>query len=801
MNPSNKPMNQDMEILVAEDSLTQARHLQHILRQQGYEVRIAVNGRLALEAVRERKPALVISDVMMPEMNGYELCRSIKTDPQLSDIPVILVTTMSDPQDVIRGLESRADNFILKPYDERYLLGRLQYVLVNRELRQSEQGGMGLEIYFNGQRHFITADRLQILNLLLSTYDAAIQRNKELDTTQIRLREANAELQGLTQDLEGRVAQRTEELARSNESLQAEIGIREKAQADLQAQLARLDLLSRTTRAIGERQDLRSIFQVVIRSLEDSLPIDFGCICLYSAEEKLLTVACVGVRSAALALELALTEQARISIDRNGLGRCVQGHLVYEADITQNQFPFPRRLAQGGLSSLVIAPLIVEGRVFGVMVAARTKIDGFSSGEREFLQQLSENVAIAANQAQLNAALQKSYEDLQKTQQAALQQERLRALGQMASGIAHDINNALSPVSLYTESLLDTEINLSNRAREYLTTIQRAIDDVAKTVARMREFYRPREPQLALASVQLNTLVPQVVDLTRARWSDIPQQRGHFIRLQTALAPDLPTIMGAESEIRDALTNLIFNAVDAMPEGGTLTIRTSASQPTEEDEAQFVTVEVQDTGAGMDEETSRRCLEPFFTTKGERGTGLGLAMVYGMIERHSAEIQIQSKPGEGTTVVLKFLVSVSAPASPLPYTPASSSRALRLLLVDDDPLLIKSLRDALESEGHTVVSADGGQAGIDTFRATLTGGEPFSAVITDLGMPYVDGRQVAAAIKASSAKTPVILLTGWGQRLIEDGDTPPYVDCVLSKPPRLREIREALQQYLPAPQP
>lgn len=799
MIPSTKPIDPTLDILIAEDSLTQARHLQHILRQQGYDVRIAVNGRLALEAVRERKPALVISDVMMPEMDGYELCRSIKTDPQLSDIPVILVTTMSDPQDVIRGLESRADNFILKPYDERYLLGRLQYVLVNRELRQSEQGGMGLEIYFNGQRHFITADRLQILNLLLSTYDAAIQRNKELDTTQIRLREANTELQGLTQDLEGRVAQRTDELARSNESLQAEVGVREKAQFDLQAQLARLDLLSRTTRAIGERQDLRSIFQVVIRSLEDSLPIDFGCICLYSAEEVLLTVACVGVRSAALALELALTEQSRISIDRNGLGRCVQGHLVYEPDITQSQFPFPRRLAQGGLGSLVITPLIVEGRVFGVLVAARARVEGFSSGECEFLRQLGENVAIAANQAQLYNALQKSYEDLQKTQQAALQQERLRALGQMASGIAHDINNALSPVSLYTESLLDTEANLSTRARDYLTTIQRAIDDVAKTVARMREFYRPREPQLALAPVQLNTLVPQVVDLTRARWSDIPQQRGHFIRLQTALAPELPTVMGAESEIRDALTNLIFNAVDAMPEGGTITIRTSVSQPTEEGDVQFVTVEVQDTGIGMDEETCRRCLEPFFTTKGERGTGLGLAMVYGMIERHSAEIQVQSKLGEGTTVALKFLVSVAQPASPQAYTPAVTSHALRLLLVDDDPLLIKSLRDALQGEGHTIVSADGGQAGIDAFRAALAGGEPFSAVITDLGMPYVDGRQVAAAVKLSSAKTPVILLTGWGQRLIEDGDKPPYVDCVLSKPPRLREIREALQQYIPAP--
>src|SRR5258708_3339604 len=191
-----------LPILIAEDSATQAQRLQHILEQPGYRVPAAANGRLALEAAQRSKPALVISDVVMPEMNGYELCSRVKADARLSDVPVILVTTLSDPHDVIRGLECRADNFILKPYDERYLLGRVQYVLVNREMRQTEQPGMGLEIYFNGQRHFITADRLQILNLLLSTYDAAIQRNKQLTSLQEALQSTNSELQQLTLELE-----------------------------------------------------------------------------------------------------------------------------------------------------------------------------------------------------------------------------------------------------------------------------------------------------------------------------------------------------------------------------------------------------------------------------------------------------------------------------------------------------------------------------------------------------------------------------------------------------------------------
>ena len=197
----------------------------------------------------------------------------------------------------------------------------------------------------------------------------------------------------------------------------------------------------------------------------------------------------------------------------------------------------------------------------------------------------------------------------------------------------------------------------------------------------------------------------------------------------------------------------------------------------------------------MDEETRRRCLEPFYTTKGERGTGLGLAMVYGMIQRHSAELEIDSIVGKGTTVRLCFLAAQSALVS-AEHHPAAlpTSRCLRLLLVDDDPMLIKSLRDVLEGDGHSIVVADSGQGGIDAFLTARRSPEPFSLVITDLGMPYVDGRKVAAAVKAVSPATPVIMLTGWGRRLIAENDVPPCVDRVLSKPPRLTELRAALAE-------
>ncbi len=567
----------------------------------------------------------------------------------------------------------------------------------------------------------------------------------------------------------------------------------QQSEGKLHAQLGRLGLLQHITRATGERQDLPSIFQVVLATLEESLPIDFGCFLLHDSAARTLSVGALGVAGRSFADKLELMEQMNVPIDQNGLSRCIAGQLVYEPDVLEVPFPFPQRLAAAGLRSLVIAPLIVESQVFGVLVCARCDAQAFSSGECEFLRQLSEHVALAGHQARLNGALQQAYDDLRQSQHTVMQQERLRALGQMASGIAHDINNAISPVSLYTESLLEREPNLSDRARSYLTTIQRAIEDVATTVARMREFYRERETQLTLARVDVNRAVQQVVELTQPRWSDLPQQRGVMVELKTELASSLPDVMGAENEIRDALTNLIFNAVDAMPGGGTLSVRTGTMMDSQDTER--VLIDVTDTGIGMDEDTRRRCLEPFYTTKGERGTGLGLAMVYGMVQRHSAELVIDSAPGRGTTMRLNFPAHTSSLVSTARYaTLAALSRRLRILLIDDDPMLIKSLQDTLQEDGHLVTATSGGQAGIDAFAAARRGAEHFDAVITDLGMPHLDGRKVASSIKALDAATPVILLTGWGQRLISANDIPAHVDRVLAKPPRLNELRAALSE-------
>jgi C4-dicarboxylate-specific signal transduction histidine kinase len=309
----------------------------------------------------------------------------------------------------------------------------------------------------------------------------------------------------------------------------SDVTARRLAEEKLQAQLARLSLLDAITRAIAERQDVQSIFQVVIRTLEQQLPVDFACICLHDRAAKRLTVTRVGARSSAVAMALALPERAQIAIEASGLERCMRGELVYEPDISKSQAPLPAQLARGGLRSLVISPLIVEAKVFGVLIAARASANAFSSADCEFLRQLCEHLSLATHQAQLHSSLQAAYEDLRQSQQSVMQQERLRALGQLASGIAHDINNALSPASLYAQALLEREATLSQEARERLVIINRAIDDVGATVARMRTFYRPRDVELTLSPIDLNQLLHQVAELTRARWRDMAQQQGTVV--------------------------------------------------------------------------------------------------------------------------------------------------------------------------------------------------------------------------------------------------------------------------------
>ena len=376
-----------------------------------------------------------------------------------------------------------------------------------------------------------------------------------------------------------------------------------------------------------------------------------------------------------------------------------------------------------------------------------------------------------------NAELAGALERLKAAQHHVVQQERLRALGQMASGVAHDFNNALVPILGFSDLLLMSPETLADaaKARVYLQNIQTAASDAASVVARLREFYRSSSADAEMVPVDLCKMVEQAVALTRPRWRDQAQAAGATIEIKTELEP-VPAISGEESALREVLTNLIFNAVDAMPTGGTLTLRTRRV-------SDGSLVEVEDSGTGMTAEVRRHCLEPFFSTKGERGTGLGLSMVFGIVQRHGGVVDIRSTLGEGTTFCITLPPDHAAPAA-VPVA-APVQRGLRVLLVDDEEPVRTTLAAALAHDAHRVTLAEHGVEGLRHFMA-----ESFDLVITDRAMPGMSGEQMAAAMKQVHPRTPVIMLTGFGHFL--EKEKFPAVDVLASKPVSISTLREAI---------
>jgi nitrogen-specific signal transduction histidine kinase/ActR/RegA family two-component response regulator len=380
------------------------------------------------------------------------------------------------------------------------------------------------------------------------------------------------------------------------------------------------------------------------------------------------------------------------------------------------------------------------------------------------------------------ARLETALTDLRSTQEQVVKQERLRALGMMAGGIAHDFNNALTMVLGYGELLLPwLREKASPRETAYLDHMIDAAKDAATVVSRLRDFYRPAENNEVRVPVDLNAVVERVVSLTSPKWKGKCHADGVQIDVRMNLQ-DVPYVLGNASELREVLTNLIFNSVDAMPSGGSILVSTHQA-------AEGVVLSVTDTGSGMTESERERCLEPFFTTKGEGGTGLGLSVVYGIVQRHGGKIDIESQVGVGTT----FSVHLPATAATecIQEAPAERvDRSLRVLVVDDQEIINELLAEHLKSDGHVTACAQNGQEALGLFRT-----ESFDLVITDQSMPGMNGVQLAGAVKECSPKTKVILLTGFGEEMMAGG-CPAGVDLVVGKPVSHDNLRNAIFQTM-----
>ncbi len=421
------------------------------------------------------------------------------------------------------------------------------------------------------------------------------------------------------------------------------------------------------------------------------------------------------------------------------------------------------RVAQLGEPDLagaaVCLPIRVEDRIIGVVNLAAGAAEGgearaFGPTDLQFLNTLLAQVAYALENARLleeaqrsAARLQQAFEELKAAQARVVEGETLRAMGQMASGMAHHLNNLLSVVSGRNQLLLRKVQDPAVRGP--LEVVQRATLDAAEVVRRVLGFTGMRPVEQA-GRVDVNELVREVVELTRPRWQDQAQVRGVTIEVESRLAP-VPAVAGEAPPLREVIMNLLLNAVDALPEGGTVTITTGVADG-------HVVCAVADTGVGMTDEVRRRALEPFFTTKGPQNTGLGLSVAHGIAQRHRGALTIESAPGRGTVVTVRLPeVGADEAHRAVPAPPAAPAAPLRVLLIDDEALVRQALADALGVLGHTVLQAASGREGLER----LEGGERVDVVITDLGMPGMNGWDVTRVVQARWPDLPVGLVTGW----------------------------------------
>jgi signal transduction histidine kinase len=529
--------------------------------------------------------------------------------------------------------------------------------------------------------------------------------------------------------------------------------------ADLVAGALHRDRLARDRNGeLGRLTALNAVLEVTSAGLEEPL-------LLRRAAEALL--ACFPAER----VEIATLEKGELRL------RCTRIVPRPEADGESDDRPVS-----------VSVPLGARGTILGSLLVARHG-RGFAEPELDLLTAVGDNLGIAMEHARLfrRAAteadrLERAVADrtaaLQATQAQLARSGWLSALGKLAAGVAHDLNNALNPILSFAE-LQKAQAEQPERVRAYADRILLAARDGAETVRRIQRFTRRRAVAVASQPVKLATVVHEAVELTRPIWAE--RRSGGQVHVVEDVEPSLH-VAATPAELREALLNLIGNALDAMPGGGAL--RLVARR-----DGTDVLLSVQDTGVGMDAQTLQRAIEPFFTTKGMRGTGLGLSEVYGIMRRHGGDLEVESWPGVGTTVMLRLKPADRAaePAAAVRPARAVPVRAARILLVDDNILSMEATAAALRAAGHAVDTAATAEEAISRFRP---GG--FDLMLTDLGLPGLSGWDLVDEIRARDPDVRLGVITGWPLESDDEEVLRSGVEVVFVKPVDPEELLDAI---------
>ena len=364
--------------------------------------------------------------------------------------------------------------------------------------------------------------------------------------------------------------------------------------------------------------------------------------------------------------------------------------------------------------------------------------------------------------------------DVREAEERTSQNKKLAAIGKLSSGAAHDFNNVIAGVQgrvhLMRKNAKDSEL------LSHLDSIEDAVQTGSETVRRMLDYAKGVRSR-TVETLDVTNLIENVIYITQPKWDELPEEKGLIVKLSKNLEDGLH-LEGNKSELINALTNLMINGVDAMPDGGVIGIQ---SRKVDEQ----IQIQVSDTGTGMTADILDRIYDPFFSTKGSKGTGLGLSEVFGTMNRHGAKLDVDSKVGQGTCFTLTF-ESVE-PLAKSAEMQKNANKKYTILALDDEEYLLETLKDFLEEDGHTVACFTHVRDALESIKS----GKNFDIVITDFEMPEMNGGEFAQQVKSFNPLLPIILLSGWPISLEEDIDLAGVIDSVLTKPFTLDEVNSA----------